>query len=126
MADLDAAPRRGVLVLTCMDARVEPLAVLGLRLGDAHVLRNAGGRVTDDVLRGVRLSTDTFGVSTIVVMEHTRCAAGIDDHLRALCDDIDVLVDEDMASVDTILGVLYDVDERSVTELVRQERPIAS
>ena len=91
-----------MLVLTCMDARVEPLAALGLGPGDAHVLRNAGGRVTDDVLRGARLSTGMFGVSTIVVMEHTRCAAGIDDRLAALCDDIDVLVDQDMASVDTI------------------------
>lgn len=70
---LSAPPARRVAVLTCMDARVLPLAAFGLELGDAHVVRNAGGRVTDDALRSLLVSTHALGVRTIVVMHHTEC-----------------------------------------------------
>jgi carbonic anhydrase len=110
-----------------MDARIDVLDVLDLRVGDAHVLRNAGGRVTDDVLRGVSLSATSFGVTTIVVMQHTTCGAGISDHLAALCDDVDRLVAApDLDSVDLVVGLLHDVESGATTELIRCERPIGS
>src|SRR3954451_24888809 len=72
---LGAAPRRRVTVLTCMDARIDPVAMLGLEPGDAHVLRNAGGIVTDDVLRSLLLSQRLLGTRAVMVIHHTRCGA---------------------------------------------------
>lgn len=69
----DPRPARALAVVTCMDARVEPLAALGLALGDAHVLRTAGARVTDDVLRSLTLSTHELGVRAVAVVGHRRC-----------------------------------------------------
>ena len=96
-----------------MDARIDVFAALGLHLGEAHVIRNAGGRVTDDVLRSLALSTHVLGVDTVVIMQHTKCGlagvtdeelrrltgAGlgffpIDDHAAALREDIHLLDDE--------------------------------
>jgi carbonic anhydrase len=76
---------RGFALVTCMDTRIEPLSMLGLRPGDAKILRNAGGRVTDDVLRSLVLATRLLDVRAIAVMQHTECAlAGLDDdELRA-------------------------------------------
>src|SRR5881392_4409489 len=106
----DPRPGRRLAVVTCMDARIDVFAVLGLHLGEAHVIRNAGGRVTDDVLRSLALSCHVLGVDTVVVMQHTKCGlAGvtdaelrrltgadlgffpIDDHAAALREDIGVL-----------------------------------
>jgi len=71
---------RGLAVVTCMDSRLEPLEMLGLSPGDATVLRNAGGRVTDDVLRTLVLATHLLGVHRVVVVEHTDCRmAGVTD-----------------------------------------------
>src|ERR1700760_3729693 len=76
----DPRPGRRLAVVTCMDARIDVFAVLGLHLGDAHVIRNAGGRVTEDVLRSLALSTHVLGVNTVVVMQHTKCGlAGVTD-----------------------------------------------
>src|SRR5665811_791277 len=82
----DPRPGRHMAVVTCMDARIDVFAVLGLHLGEAHVIRNAGGRVTEDVLRSLALSTQVLGVDTVVVMQHTECGlAGVtDDELRQL------------------------------------------
>src|SRR3712207_2378425 len=75
----DPKPSRRLAVVTCMDARIDVFAALGLHLGEAHVIRNAGGRVTEDVLRSLALSTHVLGVDTVVVMQHTRCGlAGVD------------------------------------------------
>src|SRR5215210_8698364 len=81
----DPRPSRHLAVVTCMDARIDVFAALGLHLGEAHVIRNAGGRVTDDVLRSLALSTHILGVHTVVVMQHTQCGlAGVtDEQLRA-------------------------------------------
>jgi carbonic anhydrase len=74
-----AAAKRFALV-TCMDSRIEPLVMLGLSQGDAKILRNAGGRVTSDVLRSLVLATTFLGVENVAVMHHTDCAlAGRDD-----------------------------------------------
>ena len=72
-------PAASLLVLTCMDCRVLPRELLGLEPGDAHVLRNAGGRVTPDVLRSAALSTRLMDVDQVVVMHHTRCGGGESD-----------------------------------------------
>jgi carbonic anhydrase len=78
--DLPAPPSRHLAVLTCMDARILPLTVFGLDIGDAHVLRNAGGRVTDDALRSLLVSTHVLGVRAIAVVHHTLCGmASLDD-----------------------------------------------
>jgi carbonic anhydrase len=70
-----APPRRHLAVVTCMDARIDPLAVFGLEVGDIHVLRNAGARVTDDVLRSLVKSVNQLEVTRIAVMHHTDCGA---------------------------------------------------
>lgn len=66
----------GVLVVTCMDSRIEPLRMIGLDLGDAKILRNPGGRVTDAVLVAIVLGVDLLNVNRVMVIEHTRCAMG--------------------------------------------------
>lgn len=72
-------PAQQLAVLTCMDCRIDPLRVLGLRVGDAVVLRNAGAQWSDDVARALRLSLD-LGVTQVQVLAHTDCAAfGGDD-----------------------------------------------
>jgi len=68
-----AAPRRRLAVVCCMDCRVDPAALLGLRPGDAHVLRNAGARVTPDVVRSLAASQHLLGTRQIVVLGHTDC-----------------------------------------------------
>jgi carbonic anhydrase len=67
-------PARQLAVLTCMDCRIDPLRVLGLQVGDAVVLRNAGAQWSDDVVRSLRLSRG-LGVSRVHVLGHTDCAA---------------------------------------------------
>ena len=82
--DLAAPPRRQLAVLTCMDARIVPHEVLGLDNGDVHVVRNAGGRATDDALRSLMVSTRLLGVRQVAVMHHTDCGnSGTDDELAA-------------------------------------------
>jgi carbonic anhydrase len=73
LGDLEARAARGLAVLTCMDSRIEPLAMLGLAPGDAKILRNAGARVTDDVLRTLVLARYLLGVERVMVVAHTRC-----------------------------------------------------
>lgn len=82
---MGATTARHLAVVTCMDTRVEPLAILGLAVGDAKIIRNAGGRVTDDVLRSLLLATAFLGVTRVVVMHHSQCAlAGqTDEQVRA-------------------------------------------
>jgi carbonic anhydrase len=78
--DRPRQPTRRLAVVTCMDARIDPLAALGLDVGEAHVLRNAGGRVTDDVLRSLALSTHGLGVREVGVIHHTGCGLqGLDN-----------------------------------------------
>jgi len=64
---------RGLGIVTCMDSRISPLAVVGMEAGDAKILRNAGARVTDDVLRTLVLAVYLLGVERILVMPHTNC-----------------------------------------------------
>jgi carbonic anhydrase len=73
LAGLEARAAKGLAVLTCMDSRIEPLAMLGLDPGDAKILRNAGARVTDDVLRTLVLGAYLLGVRRVMVVAHTGC-----------------------------------------------------
>lgn len=72
-AGLQAHAAKGLAVLTCMDSRIDPLGMLGLRPGDAKILRNAGARVTEDVLRTLVLAHHLLGVERAMVVAHTRC-----------------------------------------------------
>lgn len=84
-ADLEARAAKGLGVLTCMDSRIDPLAMLGLVPGDAKILRNAGARVTDDVLRTLVLADHLLGVDRVMIVAHTNCrmASGTEDDVHA-------------------------------------------
>lgn len=71
-----AEPVQKLAVLACMDARVDVSALLGLRPGDAHVIRNAGGRATSDAVRAIALSQAAMGTNEVMVIHHTECAVG--------------------------------------------------
>jgi carbonic anhydrase len=71
--DLPMPPAKGVAVVACMDARLNPFGVLGLQEGDAHVIRNAGGVVTDDEIRSLAISQRLLGTKEIILIHHTDC-----------------------------------------------------
>jgi carbonic anhydrase len=71
--DLPLPPAKKVAVLACMDARLNPYGLLGLSEGDAHVIRNAGGIVTDDEIRSLSLSQHLLGTEEIILIHHTDC-----------------------------------------------------
>ena len=76
---------RGLAIVTCIDSRVEPLSIVGMGPGDVKIIRNAGARVTDDVLRTLVLATHLLGVNRILVMPHTDCrmASGTEAEVHA-------------------------------------------
>lgn len=142
--DLASEPQRQLTVVTCMDTRIDPLAVLGLQVGDAHILRNAGGRVSDDVLRSLLASTHLLGVRNVVVMHHTGCGMAnvdraavrklvsdvpeedwqeidllsIDDHEQALRDDVERVRTSPLLPQVAVVGWIYDVGTGRVREVV--------
>lgn len=71
--ELPVAPALELAIVACMDSRIDLFALLGLHLGEAHVIRNAGGLVTDDVLRSLTLSQSLLGTREIMVIQHTGC-----------------------------------------------------
>ncbi len=71
--DLPMPPARKVAIVACMDARLNPYGMLGLKEGDAHVIRNAGGVVTDDEIRSLAISQRLLGTEEIVLIHHTDC-----------------------------------------------------
>ena len=72
---LPIKPKTKVAIVTCMDSRLHVAQALGLALGDAHILRNAGGRVTEDMIRSLVISQQQLGTREIVVLHHTDCGA---------------------------------------------------
>jgi carbonic anhydrase len=82
--DAPMRPGKRVAVLACMDSRLAPMKMLGLAEGDAHVIRNAGGVVTDDAIRSLAISQNLLGTEEVVVIQHTDCGLQkpSDDHLR--------------------------------------------
>src|SRR5258708_14917455 len=86
---LTAAPLTGVAIIACMDARLDVEEALGLRTGDAHIIRNAGGLATDDAIRSLIVSQERLGTDEVIVIGHTGCGlegadeAEMRDHLAA-------------------------------------------
>ena len=141
---LQARAARGLAVLTCMDSRIEPLAMLGLRPGDAKILRNAGARVTDDVLRTLVLASTLLGVERLMVIGHTNCrmVAESEDHVHEaildaggpdtrslsflVTDDLEATLRSDIERVTAypyltglqVGGFVYDVHTGRLTQIV--------
>jgi carbonic anhydrase len=145
--DLPMPPARKFAVVTCMDARLHPETFLGLDIGDAHVIRNAGGRVSDDALRSFIISSHLLGTNEYVVIHHTDCGmlTFTNDELRAkLAEetqgdashidflpfrDLDESVREDIQRIKEspfipegipVRGFVYDVRTGSLTEVMAE------
>jgi carbonic anhydrase len=91
--DLPLPPAKKIAILTCMDARLSPYVMLGLNEGDAHVIRNAGGVVTDDEIRSLAISQRLLGTEEIMVIHHTDCGMltfSDDDFRRQIQEDTGV------------------------------------
>jgi len=141
----DGVARAGVAIVTCMDSRIVPLAMLGLGLGDAKIFRNPGGRVTPQALEALVLGAHLLGVERVLVIPHTRCAmasateaelhervsesAGVDatwqpfhvvpDQLAALAEDVERVRSHPLIPERVkVGGFLYDVDTGRLTQQV--------
>ena len=78
--DLASKPSKSIAILTCMDTRINPLTLCGLNIGEAHIIRNAGGRVTDDAIRSLIISYKLLGTKDWFIIQHTDCGLSkIDD-----------------------------------------------
>ncbi|MEA2645708.1 MAG: carbonic anhydrase [Chloroflexota bacterium] len=115
--------RRGLAVLTCIDSRVDPLRALGLRVGDAKIIRNAGARVTDDALRSLILATNLLGVTRVCIVHHTNCAvmgtsnAEVARRIEA-ARGVDASGWDFMASTDQVATIRRDVAELKACSLL--------
>ncbi len=140
----DGIARAGVGIVTCMDSRIEPLAMLGLNLGDAKILRSPGGRVDHSTLEALVLGVHLLGIKRILVIAHTRCAVAskstdeiigqvsasagqdaswlsfeaVSDQLESLADDVQKLRTHPLVPQSvSVGGFIYDVD----TGLIEQK-----
>lgn len=143
LAGLEPVAATGLAVVTCMDSRIEPLSMLGLAAGDAKIMRNAGARVTDDVLRTLVLAHYLLGVKRVMIVTHTQCAmagrteaalheaveraGGPDlsgmrllvatDQLRSLRDDVELVRRSPYLDAVTVGGFRYDVASGRLQEI---------
>ena len=134
----DGVAHAGVAIVTCMDSRIEPLALLGLGLGDAKIFRNPGGRVTPQAMEALVLGVHLLNVKRILIVPHTRCAVAsnteselraklaesagqdaswldltvvVDDQARALAEDVAKVRSHPFVPEDVkVGGFIYDVD----------------
>lgn len=145
LAGFDGVAHAGVAIVTCMDSRIDPLRMLGLKPGDAKIFRNPGGRVTDAALEALVLGVHLLNVERILVVPHTRCAvasndeptlrgrveasAGVDaawqrfhvvaDQLAALAEDVHRVTSHPLVPASTrVGGFVYDVDTGLLTQHV--------
>jgi carbonic anhydrase len=91
--ELPLPPARGIAIVACMDARLDPQALLGLEEGDAHVIRNAGGVITDDEIRSLAISQRLLGTEEIILIHHTDCGMLTftdDEFKRSVQDDVGI------------------------------------
>jgi carbonic anhydrase len=91
--DLPLPPARRLAVVACMDARLDPYRVLGMQEGDAHVIRNAGGAVTDDAIRSLAVSQRLGGTEEVILIHHTDCgmlATSDDEFRRSLQEEVGI------------------------------------
>lgn len=139
-----ARPRLRLAVVTCMDARIDVFRILGLTDGDAHILRNAGGIVTSDVIRSLVISQHLLGTDSVMLIHHTRCGLeGLDrERLRATVErdghvlpfdlgtfaNVETDVRDSIRRVqespflphrDRVRGFVYDVVSRELSEVAR-------
>jgi carbonic anhydrase len=140
---LDVRPRRHLVIVTCMDSRLDVFAALGLREGEAHILRNAGGVITDDVIRSLAVSQRRLGTRAVMLIHHTDCGMQslTDDGFRAELQeatgvapafaiesftDVDADVRQSLLRVrrspfllhrDVVRGFVYDVDTHRLREV---------
>ena len=119
LGDLEPRAGRGLAIVTCFDSRIEPLQMLGLRPGDAKILRTAGGRVGEGELASLELAIQKLGVERILIVHHTECAApGIGP--EALADDVvRVRGDERIPASVPVAGMRYDVRSGRLTPVLR-------
>lgn len=145
LADLPGAAGAGIAMVTCMDARIDPLAILGLSVGDAKIVRNQGGRVTDQALLAMVLAVNLLRADRVLVIPHTRCAmassteaelrervstasgadasaetfGAIPDQESALRDDVARIREHPLVPDHvTVGGFLYDVDTGRLSQMV--------
>jgi carbonic anhydrase len=145
---LDAVPTRQLVVLACMDARLDLFRFLGIEIGHSHILRNAGGRASDDAIRSMIVSSEVLGTREVVIIHHTKCGMhGVtNDQLRERIressgqdpvdidfmpfDDEEASVREDVARVRgcpyfpepmTVWGCIYDVDTGELRVTVKPD-----
>jgi carbonic anhydrase len=142
-AELPLPPGRRVAIVACMDARLNPYGLLGLNEGDAHVIRNAGGVITDDEIRSLTISQRLLGTEEIMLIHHTDCGmlTFSDDGFREgiqsdtgikpawpaeAFDDVDADVRQSIARIkaspfipkkDNVRGFVYDVETGSLREV---------
>ncbi len=124
---LTAAPLSGMAILACMDARLDVEETLGLRTGDAHIIRNAGGLVTDDVIRSLIVSQRLMGTNEVVVIEHTGCGLlGVnEDDVRAdLARSLGVTADD----IPVVFGAFDDLEAnlRAQVAILREHQLLRS
>ncbi len=141
---VNVRPAQQLAIVTCMDSRLDVFAALGLRVGDAHVLRNAGGVITDDMIRSLAISQRKLGTREVMVIQHTDCGmlSITDDGFRAELQratgvapafaiesftDVDANVGQSVRRLrrssflehrDAIRGFVYDVDTHLLREVV--------
>ena len=141
--DLPLPPAKKLAVLACMDARLNPYGILGLQEGDAHVIRNAGGVVTDDEIRSLAISQRLLGTEEIILIHHTDCGMLTftdDEFKRSLQDDVGIKpvwavetfpdLDEDVKqsiarikaspfipNKDSVRGFVYEVETGNLREV---------
>jgi carbonic anhydrase len=141
--DLPLPPGKGTAVVACMDARLNPYGILGLSEGDSHVIRNAGGVVTDDVIRSLAISQRLLGTTEIILIHHTGCGMLTfhDDEVKAQIEadtgirppfaleafgDLDADVRQSIARIkaspfvpdkDSIRGFVYEVETGRLREV---------
>ena len=145
LAGFDGIARAGVAMVTCMDSRIDPLGMIGLQAGDAKILRNPGGRVTDQALVALVLGVNLLQVKRVLVVQHTRCAmassseeqlkerltensgvdaswmtlGAIDDQRRTIEADVIKVHSHPLISNDVLVGgFLYDVDSGLLDRVV--------
>jgi len=136
-------PSRGLAIVTCMDTRIDVFGLLGMELGEANILRNAGGRVTEDVLRSLALASHVLGVESVVLMQHTGCGLEgetddslqartgasvsflpIDDHAETLRADVELVASTSYLNrVAVVAGWLYELETGTIVEITRRDRP---
>jgi len=113
---MTARPRRKLAVLACMDARIDLYSLLGLERGDAHIVRNAGGLVTDDAVRSLSASQKLLGTKEVVVVMHRDCGmegrpdfGGFEDLEAALREGLERLrTSPELVARDRVRGLIYD------------------